>query len=110
MSQADDIDKQTGTGEARDAENLHFSRLVIDKAKEEYGIVMIQEWYWHGKEQLYAQRLIEDENGMKVWQGPNPCMGYHTSPKIFQVNDYAEGRENPRLGHEELVARGFSHD
>ena len=86
---AEEIDAYAGLGASRDAEQIRFSQLLVRQAKLQGGTVKISTWVWRGKVQWYAQRLIESHNGVNVWRGPNPPMGYHTCQREFQITSYA---------------------
>lgn len=80
-----DVDSYAGIGEARDAEQIAFSQALVRQAKLQGGTVKISTWVWKGKTQWYVQRLVEVRDGVLVWQGPNPPMGYHTAQRTYQI-------------------------
>lgn len=97
-SDAEEIDAYAGLGAARDAEQIEFAKQIVANAKRERGTVKISTWSWNGKDQWYAQRLIERRGATLVWQGPNPPMGYHTCQRTYQIIDYSkeQGLANAR--------------
>lgn len=82
-------DDYAGLGEARDAEQIEFSKQLLEQIKKEKGVAKISTWVYKNKQQWYVQKLEEREEGVKVWSGPNPPMGYHTSQRTYQIIDYS---------------------
>lgn len=83
------VDEYAGIGESRDAEQIRLCKELVDQARLEGGTVKISTWFYYGKRQWYAQRLIENRLKAKVWQGPNPPMGYHTAQRTWQIVTFA---------------------